>query len=168
MSSWSISTSLWRVAAPETIVTCDGATPSQRATARITAAFAHSPTGGSRTHSCSVEPSHSSRSVRVLAWTRTASRIRPLTGRRPRASAHGAERHRPPLLGDRRDVVLPLCPRRTGQDLCGAGLEGEFGRLPGACPAAAEPQSARGLQRDAADLAELRRIAVPADAAPAG
>jgi hypothetical protein len=75
----------------------------------------------------------------------------------------GAERHRPPLLGDRRDVVLPLCPRRTGQHVGGAGLEGEFGRLPGAGPAAAEPHPARGQQRDAGDLAELRRIAVPAD-----
>jgi len=59
--------------------------------------------------------------------------------------------------------MLPLCPRRTGQDVGGAGLKGEFGRLPGAGPAAAEPHPARGQQRDAADLAERRRIAVPAD-----
>ena len=33
--------------------------------------------GGSRTHSWSVEPSHSRRSVRALGWTRTVSRVRP-------------------------------------------------------------------------------------------
>ena len=48
--------------------------------------------------------------------------------------------------------MLPLCPRRTGQEVCGAWLEGELGRLPGAGPAAAEPHPARGQQRDAADL----------------
>ena len=95
-------------------------------------------------------------------WTRTASRASP-AHRVPAAVSQGAERHRPPLLHDRRDVVLPLCPCRAGQDVGGAGLEGEFGRLPGAGPAAAEPHPARGLQRDAGDLAELRRIAVPAD-----
>jgi hypothetical protein len=53
-----------------------------------------------------------------------------------RSAPQGAERHRPPLLRDRRDVVLPLGPRRTGQKVRGAGLEGEFGRLPGAGPRA--------------------------------
>ena len=98
----------------------------------------------------------------------TESQIRPLAGWPIFAAGcsapQGAERHRPPLLRDRRDVVLPLCPRRTGQKVRGAGLEGEFGRLPGAGPAAAEPHPAGGQQRDAADLAELRRVAVPADA----
>ena len=59
--------------------------------------------------------------------------------------------------------MLPLRPRRTGQDVGGAGLKGEFGRLPGARPATAEPHPARGQQRDATDVAELRRVAVPAD-----
>ena len=100
-------------------------------------------------HSCSVEPSHSRRSVRALAWTRTASRVRRSSGADRGAPAHGAERHRPPLLGGRRDVVLPLCPRRTGQDVYRAGLEGEFGRLPGACPAAGSSERcARPWARD--------------------
>ena len=59
--------------------------------------------------------------------------------------------------------MLPLCPCRTGQDVGGTGLEGEFGRLQAWGAAAAEPHPARGLQRDAADIAERRRIAVPAD-----
>jgi hypothetical protein len=85
--SRSMSTSLWRAAAPETIATCDGATPAYRATARTTAAFARPSAGGSRTHSSSVEPSHSRRSVRALGWTRTVTRVRPLTGCPPQRAA---------------------------------------------------------------------------------
>src|SRR5580704_14213672 len=84
-----------------------------------------------------------------------------LTAGRPRR-AQGAKRHRPSLLRNRGNVVLPLCPRRAGQDVCGTGLEGEFGGLPSAGPTAAKPHPARGQQRDAADIAERRRIAVPA------
>ena len=52
-------------------------------------------------------------------------------------------------------MVLPLCPRRTGQDVGRARLEGELGRLLRTGPAAAEPHPARGLQRNAADLVEI-------------
>ena len=62
--------------------------------------------------------------------------------------------------------MLPLCLRRTGQDVGGAGLEDELGRLPDAGLASAERHPARGQQRDAADIAELLRIAVPADPHP--
>jgi MFS transporter, DHA1 family, multidrug resistance protein len=46
---------------------------------------------------------------------------------------------------------------RAGPDRSSAerGLEGEFGRLPGPGPAAAQPHPARDQQPDAADLAEL-------------
>jgi len=87
--SWtwrSISTSFWRADVPETIVTCDGGTPAHRATARTTAALARPSAGGSRTHNSSVEPSHSRRAVRARAWTRTVSRVRPLTVCPPRAA----------------------------------------------------------------------------------
>ena len=69
MSSRSIPASLWRAAAPETITTCDGATLAHGGTARITAAFARPPAGGSRTHGWIAGSSRSSRSVRALAWT---------------------------------------------------------------------------------------------------
>jgi hypothetical protein len=78
-----------RAAAPETIATCDGATPAHRVTARITAAFARPPAGGSRTRSWErrAVPRCQRRSVRAPGWTRTASRVRPLTGGRPRRVA---------------------------------------------------------------------------------
>jgi len=116
-----------------------------RATARITAASARPPSGGSRTpQPCRAVPPR--RSERALGWTRTVSRICPLTGA-GRGVLQGPECHRPPLLRNRWDVVLPLCPRRAGQDVGGAGLQGEFGRQPGAGLAAAEPHPARGLER---------------------
>ena len=83
---------------------------------------------------------------------RATARFTAAFARSPRAGGgvpQGAKRHRPSLLGDRGDVVLPLCSRRAGQDVCGTGLEGEFGGLPGAGLAAAKSHPARGQQRDA-------------------
>ena len=63
--------------------------------------------------------------ARCVPWR---GRAQPAASARSRGAGRGTpqgpERHRPPLLRDRRDVVLPLCPRRAGQDICGAGLEG--------------------------------------------
>src|SRR5271156_5189028 len=61
-----------RAAAPETIATCDGATPTYRVTARITAAFARPSAGGSRTRS----------------WERRAVPL-PAVGACPGGGAHG-------------------------------------------------------------------------------
>ena len=68
----------------------------------------HSPTPGAR-----YVPSRGRVRSSASAYTRS-----PYAGC---SAPEGAERHRPPLLRDRRDVVLPLCPRQTGQKSRAAG-----------------------------------------------
>jgi hypothetical protein len=63
-------------------------------------------------------PGRPAPAARSVPWPRRARPAAP--ARSPcagRGVPQGAERHRPPLLRERGDVVLPLCPRRTGQDV---------------------------------------------------
>src|SRR4051812_15565413 len=97
---------------------------------------------------------------------RRTTRASPATGGsnlRRRRSPQRPERDRVAEALRRPDVVLPRRAREAGEDVARPRRQLDLERAADAAGVAAEPQPARREQRDADDLPERGRVAVPAD-----